>query len=70
MADVAWFEEPGKENIARVLGRKGTLPVRVHAKRALDRSGDRKQLAREAREAIGETLGFKLHAHSPIAASE
>src|SRR5689334_9881555 len=38
-ADLAWFEEPGRENIARVLGRKGTMPVTLDAKPALDRSG-------------------------------
>jgi len=32
----------------------------------IDRAGDRKQLAHEARELIGEALGFKSHAHSPI----
>jgi lyso-ornithine lipid O-acyltransferase len=69
-ADVAWFEERGSDNVLRLLGRKGTLPVKVHALAALDRSGDRKLLALQARQAIGETLGFKLHAHSPIDAGE
>jgi 1-acyl-sn-glycerol-3-phosphate acyltransferase len=64
--DVAWFEETGKSNVLRILGRKGTMPVTVHTLEPLDRSGNRKQLASEAREAIAETLGFKLHAHSPI----
>jgi 1-acyl-sn-glycerol-3-phosphate acyltransferase len=36
----------------------------------LDRSGDRKQLAAEAREAIAERLGFKSLAHSPIGGAE
>lgn len=68
--DIAWFEESGMDNVWRVLGRKGTLPVTVHALLPLDRTGDRKRLCAEAREAIADTLGFKLHAHSPIAPSE
>lgn len=68
--DIAWFEESGIENVLRVLRRKGTLPVTVHALAPLERTGDRKRLCAEAREAIADTLGFKLHAHSPIAPSE
>jgi 1-acyl-sn-glycerol-3-phosphate acyltransferase len=54
------------ENVLRVLGRKGTLPVRVRPLPPLDRSGNRKQLAAEARLAIAETLGLTSHHHSPI----
>jgi lyso-ornithine lipid O-acyltransferase len=68
--DIAWFDERGIDNVLRTLGRKGTLPVTVQALPPLDRSGDRKQLAHAAREVIGETLGFKLHSHSPIGGSE
>jgi 1-acyl-sn-glycerol-3-phosphate acyltransferase len=69
-AEVGWFEEPGKDNVLRILGRRGTLPVTVHVLPPLDRAGDRKQLAHEAREEIARTLGFKLPAHSPIASGE
>jgi len=65
--EVAWWHEPGKDNILRILGRRGTLPVTVNLLPPLDRSGDRKQLAHAAREAIAATLGFKSDAHSPIA---
>ena len=68
-ADIGWWEESGKSNVLRVLGR-GALPVTVNVLEPLDRSLDRKQLAHAAREAIGERLGFKLRDHSPIAASE
>ena len=68
--EVGWWHEPGKSNILRVLGRRGSLPVTLHLLPPLDRSLDRKQLAHEAREAIGATLGFKLPAHSPIAGGE
>ena len=65
-AEVGWWHEPGKQNVLRILGRRGKLPVNVHLLEPLDRAGDRKQLAHEAREAIAEALGFKSHAHSPI----
>ena len=64
--EVAWFNEPGKDNVFRILARRGTLPVVVRVLPPLPRSLDRKQLAHEAREAIAETLGFKSHHHSPI----
>jgi 1-acyl-sn-glycerol-3-phosphate acyltransferase len=68
--DVAWHEESGKDNVLRILGRRGTLPVVVHALPPLDRSGDRKQLAQQARLAIADRLGFKLDAPSLIDAGE
>jgi 1-acyl-sn-glycerol-3-phosphate acyltransferase len=64
--EIGWFEESGKDNVLRLLGRRGTLPVTVRVLEPLDRSGDRKQLAHEAREAIAETLGLTSHHHSPI----
>jgi lyso-ornithine lipid O-acyltransferase len=66
--EIAWWHEPGKDNILRLLGRPGTLPVTIHLLPPLDRSGDRKQLAHEAREAIAETLGLTSHSRSPIGA--
>jgi 1-acyl-sn-glycerol-3-phosphate acyltransferase len=56
--------------VLRLLGRPGTLPVTVRVLDPLDRAGDRKQLAAEARDAIARTLGFKSENHSPIAAVE
>jgi 1-acyl-sn-glycerol-3-phosphate acyltransferase len=69
-ADVGWWEEPGKDNVLRILGRRGTLPVTVRVLAPLDRSGDRKQLTEAARESIAAELGFKSAAHSPIAGAE
>ena len=69
-AEVGWWQEPGKDNVLRLVGRKGTLPVTVRVLPPLDRCGNRKQLAHEAREAIAERLGFKSHAHSPIGPDE
>ena len=65
-AEAGWWQEPGKDNVLRILGRRGTLPVTIHVLPPLDRSGNRKQLAHDAREAIAATLGFKSAAHSPI----
>ncbi|HEV8408481.1 MAG TPA: lysophospholipid acyltransferase family protein [Sphingomicrobium sp.] len=65
-AKVGWFEEPGSENVKRILGRPGILPVTVHVLAPLDASLDRKQLTHEAREAIAKKLGLTSHSHSPI----
>jgi 1-acyl-sn-glycerol-3-phosphate acyltransferase len=64
--EIGWFGESGAVNVKRILGRRGTLPVTVHALAPLDAALDRKQLTHEAREAIAEMLGFKSHAQSPI----
>ena len=69
-AEVGWYHEPGRRNILRLLNRRGPLPVTVAVLAPLDRSGNRKQLTEEARRAIGQRLGFKLDAHSPIAGNE
>ena len=69
-ARIGWWEEPGKDNVLRLLGRKGTLPVTVHLLEPLDRGGDRKRLASEAREAIARRLGLTSPEHSPIGLSE
>ena len=66
MAEVGWWDEPGKDNVLRLLGRRGTLPVTVRILQPLDRTGGRKQLAHQAREAIAETLGLTSHPRSPI----
>lgn len=68
--EIGWFHEPGKSNVIRVLNRAGTLPVTLHLLPPLDRSADRKQLTRAARDAIAGQLGFKSDAHSPIGGAE
>ena len=67
---VGWFEEPGLSNALRLLGRRGSFPVIVRLLEPLDRAGDRKRLAAEARAAIAQALGFKLDQPSPIGPSE
>ena len=69
-AEVGWWEEPGANNVLRLLGRRGTLPLTVRVLGPLDRSGDRKQIAEAARESIANALGFKSAPHSPIAGTE
>ena len=65
--EIGWFDdEPGKDNVLRLLGRRGTLPVTVHVLEPLDRAGNRKQLAQAASEAIAATLGLTSPGHSPI----
>lgn len=68
--EVSWFDEPGADNVKRLLGRRGTMPVSVQVLEPLDPGLDRKQLAHQAREAIAERLGFKSHPHSPIGSDE
>ena len=69
-AEIGWWHEPGRDNVLRLLGRPGTLPVTVNLLAPLDRSGDRKELAQQAREAIAQKLGLTSHAHSPIGEME
>ena len=69
-AEVGWFAEPGADNVKRILGRRGTLPVTVHVLGPLDPTLGRKQLTHDAHEAIAMTLGLTSHAHSPIGGAE
>ena len=54
--EISWFGEDGKDNVLRLLGRNGTLPVTVHLLPPIVHREDRKALAKEAREAIGAAL--------------
>jgi lyso-ornithine lipid O-acyltransferase len=65
--EFGWFgEEAGKDNVLRLLGRRGTLPLTIHLLPPLSRGGDRKQLTAKARESIAQTLGLTSPPHSPI----
>ena len=68
--DVSWWEQPAMENVWGLLGRRGTIPVKIRLLDPLDRTLDRKQLAAQAREQIADALGFKSDAQSPIGESE
>jgi 1-acyl-sn-glycerol-3-phosphate acyltransferase len=69
-AEIGWWHESAKDNVLRLLARRGKLPVMVHLLEPLDRSGDRKQLAHGAREAIAKMLGLTSQRHSPIGEEE
>ena len=70
-SEVGWVDaEPGMANFWRLLGRRGKLPINVHLLPPLDRFGDRKRLAADARQAIAESLGFKSEVQSPIGKGE
>lgn len=65
--EVGWWQESGKDNVMRLLGRRGSLRVTVRLLGPLDRSGDRKQLAEAAREEIARALGLTSPHQPPIA---
>ena len=54
--EVGWYNESGKDNVLRVLGRKGSLPTTLHLLPPLEPSADRKLLARQAHDAISAAL--------------
>jgi len=64
--EIGWWHEPGKSNVLRVLGRRGTLPVTVNVLEPLDRSGGRKALTAAARGAIEQRLRLTSPGQSPI----
>ena len=55
-ADLGWHDESGKDNLLRVLGRSGTIPVTVRLLDSLPPTEDRKALSNSAREAIADAL--------------
>jgi 1-acyl-sn-glycerol-3-phosphate acyltransferase len=59
-SEIGWHGETGVENVLRLLGRKGTLPVTVHLLPSLPVSDDRKRIAAEAQRVIGHALGLQV----------
>lgn len=55
-AEVGWYEEPGKDNVLRMLGRHGSIPVTVRLLDPLPPMDDRKALAEAARQKIESAL--------------
>lgn len=53
---ISWHEEPGRDNLLKVLGRRGTIPVTLHLLPPLARGHDRKALAQQARASIAAAL--------------
>lgn len=54
--EFGWHEEPGKDNVLRILGRRRTVPVTIRILDPLEPIADRKALARAAREKIEAAL--------------
>ena len=54
--EVGWHGESGKDNVLRILGRRGSLPTVVRILPPLERSADRKHLAHQASERIAAAL--------------
>jgi 1-acyl-sn-glycerol-3-phosphate acyltransferase len=55
--EVGWHGESGRDNVLRLLGRSGSLPVTVRVLPPLPRGFDRKALANAARDAIADAMG-------------
>jgi 1-acyl-sn-glycerol-3-phosphate acyltransferase len=54
--DIGWYQEPGKANVFRTLGRRRSLPITIRILDPLPLMDDRKALAHSAREAIEAAL--------------
>lgn len=56
--EIAWGQEDGRPNAARLLGRRGVIPVKLHCLDAFapGEFGDRKAVAAEARRRIGDAI--------------
>lgn len=54
--EFGWYEEPGKDNVLRLLGRRRTVPVTIRILDPLEPMTDRKALAQAAREKIEAAL--------------
>ncbi len=68
--DIAWFQVPALDNAKAVLGRRGVIPVTVRLLDPLPPGLDRKALARAARAALDQALGFTDASTSPIGARQ
>ena len=55
-SEVGWYEESGRDNVVRLLGRKGHLPITIRVLEQLPAGEDRKALARMSAEAIEAAL--------------
>ena len=64
--EISWHDEPARDNVLRMLGRRGTFAVTVRLLEPLDRALDRKGLAREAHAAIAAAF---FASNSPAASN-
>jgi 1-acyl-sn-glycerol-3-phosphate acyltransferase len=59
---MGWYEEPGKDNVMRTLGRRGGVDVTVRILDPLPETADRKAAAEAARDAIAQALASSRRA--------
>ncbi|WP_246167377.1 lysophospholipid acyltransferase family protein [Sphingomonas piscis] len=64
--EVAWFDESGRANAMRLLGRQGTIPVTVRLLERLPAMTDRKALAALAQERIAASLAASSSISHPL----
>jgi len=64
--EISWFDEKGRDNVLRLLGRRGTIPVAVRLLDPLPASSDRKQLTAAARAAVEGALAASSPAPSRL----
>jgi lyso-ornithine lipid O-acyltransferase len=57
--EISWHGESGVDNVLRLLGRAGTIPVTVRLLEPVGGGLDRKAIAVRARSAIAAALGFE-----------
>ena len=57
-SEFGWFDEPGKTNVLRTLGRSRPVHVRLRILDPLPAMDDRKALTHAARDSIAEALAF------------
>lgn len=56
-SEIGWYGESGRDNVLRILGRRGTVSVTVRLLPPLTRDAGRKATAAAARDAIAAALG-------------
>ena len=59
--EIGWLGESAKENVLRILGRRGTLPVTIRLLGPLEPTTDRKAMSGAARTAIERALTSSRH---------
>jgi 1-acyl-sn-glycerol-3-phosphate acyltransferase len=55
-SELGWYDEPGKKNVLRILGRRRTVPVTIRILDPLEPMDDRKALAIAARARVEAAL--------------
>lgn len=68
--EVGWHGEPGRDNVLRLLNRRGRLAVTVHLLPPLPVTIGRKEMARRARDQIAAALGLQVGADLPYRPGE